>query len=87
MRTVSVPDSVESDVRNVRLYLRTEANDEEYESAKYVSDMDETELAKAAKLLECSPDLLEEFNSHFDSLREAIHGELADLYQRQQQTS
>lgn len=83
MQTVKTADQVTSEVQGA-WYLRTQENDEEWESGKHVNDMDEAELASAANILKCSPELLSAINEEFNNIREATHNELADIYSRQQ---
>lgn len=82
MRTVQIADRVESEVQSTEWHLLTEPNDENFDSLIKVSEMDEAELAKAAGLLKCSPELIAELNSYLGGLRDAIHSDLADLYDK-----
>lgn len=80
MNIVKIEDQVESEVQRTGWWLCTEPDDENCDSLMEVSEMDDDQLLKASVLLNCSPQLLREVNSHLDSLREATHNELAHLY-------
>lgn len=80
MNTVSIPDRVESQTQSVKLGFVVDENDEDFNSYTYVEDMTEDQLATVAKRYAVSPELLKEINGHLDSLREAIHNDLADIW-------
>jgi hypothetical protein len=82
MQTVQVKEQVKSETQQTNWNLLTEANDENFDSLVAVTDMGEEELTKAAKLLNASPELIREIGSYFESLRDAIHNDLADIWEK-----
>lgn len=82
MKTVSIPDRVESETETIKLGFCVEENDEGADSWTYVEDMTEEQLKKVADRFKTTPEFITEVSSHFDSLREAVHNDLASIWDK-----
>ena len=83
MQTVQVKDRVESEVGRTHWTLEVVPETDSSEAVFVrVTDMDQEQREKAAKLLNVSPELILELGSHFESLKEAIHNDLVDIWEK-----
>lgn len=82
MQTVSIPDRVRSETEQVTFGFCIKEDDPNFDTLKNVGDMNEEELAIVAARFQISPEFLSEINSYFESLRDAAHQDLADIWAR-----
>lgn len=82
MRTVSIADRVESETQGCKLGFVVDENQENYDSFTYVEDMTDEELATIAKRYQTSPAFIQEISGQFQSLADAVHRDLADIWER-----
>lgn len=85
MKTATIPieDRVDSHTKEIGGFgYCLDENDENFGSYKAVEDMSDDELEIVAKRLNVSADFLKDSDVNFRELRNAVHKDLADIWEQ-----